>query len=78
MEPLPEGIAAMLRLQGSIHQLLVEAYAERSKDKLLQTFLLDPTVDSYRRAVECVDEMIQLQQKLLPKFEEYGIPKPSR
>lgn len=69
MEPLPEGIAAMLRLQGSIHKLLVEAFAERSKDKLIQTFLLDPTVDSYRRAVECIDEMLTLQKELLPQFE---------
>lgn len=68
MDPLPEGLAAMLRLQGSIHQLIVEAFEERSKEKLLQAFLLDPTVDSYRRAVQCVDEMIALQQNLLPKF----------
>lgn len=70
MGPLPEAILAMLRLQGSIHKLLVEAYVERSRDKLLQAFLLDPTVDSYRRAVECVDEMIKLQQALLPAFED--------
>jgi alpha-galactosidase len=68
MEPLPEGIAAILRVQTSIHQLLVEAFAERSKNKLLQAVLLDPTVDSYRRAVEFVDEMLQLQRELLPKF----------
>lgn len=68
MEPLSEGIAALLRVQGSIHKLLVEAYAERSKDKLIQAFLLEPTVDSYRRAVECIDEMIALQQLLLPEF----------
>jgi len=68
MEPLPEGIAAMLRLQGSIHQLLVEAYAERSKSKLLQALLLDPTVDSYRRAVGLVVEMLRLQRDLLPEF----------
>ncbi|HNR31109.1 MAG TPA: alpha-galactosidase [Candidatus Hydrogenedentes bacterium] len=68
MAPLPEGIAAMLRLQGSIHKLLVEAFAERSKNKLVQTFLLDPTVDSYRRAVECIDEMLALQKDILPEF----------
>jgi len=68
MEPLPEAIAAMLRLQGSIHKLLVEAFAERSKEKLLQALLLDPTVDSYRRAVECMEEMLRLQQELLPPF----------
>ena len=69
MEPLPEGIAAMLRLQGSIHQLLVEAFAERSKSKLIQALLLDPTVDSYRRAVGLVEEMLRLQRDLLPEFE---------
>jgi len=68
MEALPEGIAAMLRLQGSIHKLLVEAFSERSKNKLVQAFLLDPTVDSYRRAVACVDEMLMLQRELLPEF----------
>ncbi|MBI4558164.1 MAG: alpha-galactosidase [Candidatus Hydrogenedentes bacterium] len=69
MEPLPEAIAALIRVQASIHKLLVEAYAERSKDKLLQAMLLDPTVDSYRRAVECVDEMLRLQWELLPNFD---------
>ena len=68
MEPLPEALAAMIRLQGSIHKLLVEAFAEQSKDKLIQAMLLDPTVDSYRRAVECVDEMLELQADLLPEF----------
>jgi alpha-galactosidase len=66
MEPLPEAIAAMLRTQGSINKLLVEAYAEQSKAKLLQAVLLDPTVPSYRRAVEMVDEMLCLQKDILP------------
>lgn len=65
-EPLPEAIAAMLRLQGSIHKLLVEAYAEQSKDKLIQAVLLEPTVDSYRNAVQMVDEMLELQKGILP------------
>lgn len=69
MEPLPEGIAAMLRLQGSIHHLLVEAFAERSKSMLLQALLLDPTVDSYRRAVQLLEDMLRLQRDLLPEFE---------
>jgi alpha-galactosidase len=68
MEPLPEALAAILRLHGSIHKLLVEAYAEGSRDKLIQAMLLEPTVDSYRRTVECVDEMLRLQQSLLPEF----------
>ena len=68
MQPLPEAIAAMLRLQGSIQKLTVEAYAEGSKDKLLQALLLEPTVDSYRQAVGLVDEMLKLQAGLLPKL----------
>lgn len=66
LEPLPEAIAALLRLQASIHQLLVEAFAEQSKEKLLQAILLDPTVDSYRNAVQMMEEMLELQRDILP------------
>ena len=66
MQPLPEPIAAMIRLQGSINKLLVEAFAEQSKGKLLQAVLLEPTVTSYRGAVEMVDEMLALQRDVLP------------
>jgi alpha-galactosidase len=66
VEALPEGIAAILRTQGSIQQLLVEAFAEGSKNKLLQAILLEPTVNSYRGAVEMIDEMLALQKDLLP------------
>lgn len=66
MEPLPEAIAALIRVQASIHKLLVEAFAEGSKAKLLQALLLDPTVDSYRRAVALLEEMLRLQRDILP------------
>lgn len=66
MPPLPEPLAALMRTQATIHQLLVEAFAEHSKDKLIQAMLLDPTVDSYRRAIECVEEMLSLQKDILP------------
>lgn len=68
MEPLPEGIAAMLRLQGSINKLLVEAFAERSREKLLQAILLEPTVNSYRNAVAMMEEMLRLQKDVLPEL----------
>jgi alpha-galactosidase len=68
MAPLPEAIAAMLRTQGSIHKLLVEAFAERSKAKLLQAILLEPTVHSYRNAVAMMEEMLKLQADLLPEL----------
>ena len=66
MQPLPEAIAAMIRLQQSINKLLVEAFATESKSKLLQAVLLEPTVTSYRGAVEMVDEMLVLQRDVLP------------
>ncbi len=66
MKELPEGIAAMIRTQASIQKLLVEAYSEESKEKLLQAILLEPTVDSYRRAVMMMDELLVLQKDLLP------------
>lgn len=68
LDPLPEAIAAMLRVQGSINKLLVEAYAEQSKDKLIQAFLLDPTVHTYRGAIDCIDEMLALQRDVLPEL----------
>lgn len=68
MQPLPEAIAAMLRLQGSINKLLVEAFAERSKAKLLQAILLEPTVHSYRNAVAMMEEMLRLQKDVLPEL----------
>ena len=69
VDPLPEAIAAIIRTQASIQKLIVEAYAERSKDKLIQAVLLDPTVDSYRNAIVMIDNMMELQKEYLPVLE---------
>lgn len=66
MQPLPEPISAMIRTQASIQKLLVEAFVEESREKLLQAILLEPQVDSYRKAVMMMDEMLTLQKDLLP------------
>lgn len=68
MAPLPEPVAALIRTQASIHKLIVEAFAEGSKSKLIQAVLLEPTVDSYRRAIPMVDEFLALQKDLLPEL----------
>jgi alpha-galactosidase len=68
MKPLPEAIAAMIRLQGSIQKLIVETFSERSRSKLLQAILLDPTVKSYRGAVAMMNELLELQKALLPEL----------
>ena len=68
MQRLPEAILAILRTQCSINQLLVEAYHEKSKNKLLQALLLDPNCHSYRAAVELVNEMCSRQEEVLPEL----------
>ena len=67
-ERLPEGVLAILRTQVSINQLLIEAFAENSKNKLLQAILLEPTVNSYNNAVSCMNEMIAIQKDYLPEL----------
>ena len=66
MQPLPEAIAAMIRTQASIHQLVIDAYKEESRNKLLQAILLDPTMSSYYNAVCALNEMCELQKDILP------------
>ncbi len=66
MGPLPEAVLALLRTQVSINKLLVEAYEESSRSKLLQALLLDPTCHSYRQSVHLIDRMFELQSDILP------------
>jgi alpha-galactosidase len=66
--PLPEGIAALCRQQVAIQNLLVEAYAERSKRALRQALLLEPTVDSPHRAEQMMEEMLARQADYLPEL----------
>lgn len=66
VEPLPVAITAMINQQGAIHQLVIEAYTEQSKNKLLQAMLLDPTISNYNNAVALIDEMCERQKEILP------------
>lgn len=69
MEPLPDAVAQMIRVQAAIHKLVIEAYTEGSRNKLLQAMLLDPTVSSYYNAVSAINEMCALQAEILPKMD---------
>ena len=66
--PLPAAISAMINRQGVIHQLILEAYLEKSRGKLLQAMLLDPTVSNYENAVALIDEMCERQKEILPEL----------
>jgi len=69
MDPLPEAVAALLRTQASINRILVDAFRERSRDRLLQALLLDPTTHSYRNAVELIDRFFEVQAEALPALD---------
>ena len=68
VDGLPTGIAAMIATQGAIADLLYEAYVERSRRKLLQAMLLDPTISTYTNAVHLIDEMFKWQGEALPEM----------
>lgn len=65
---LPTAVTAMIAQQGAIHSLLIEAYVEKSKNKLLQAMLIDPTISTYNNAVALIDEMCVRQQEILPEL----------
>lgn len=65
-EKIPTALAAMIATQGAVTELLHEAYNEKSRNKLLQAVLLDPTVSSYNNAVAMINEMFVAQKEVLP------------
>lgn len=65
---IPTAIASMIATQGAISELLYEAYMEKSRSRLLQAVMLDPTVSSYHSAVAMINEMFELQKDILPEM----------
>lgn len=65
---LPEGLAALCRLQLSIQELLVRAYADASREALLQALLLEPAVTHAGRARQMIDEFLARQADVLPEL----------
>lgn len=68
VDALPTAITAMINQQGAIHRLVIEAYTEKSRNKLLQAMLLDPTISNYNNAVQLIDEMCERQKEILPEM----------
>ncbi|MFE5321827.1 alpha-galactosidase [Paenibacillus sp. NPDC056579] len=66
---LPTAVIGTIHIQGTIHKLLLEAFVEKSKTKLLQAILLDPQAPSYYQACAMIDEMCELQKEILPALE---------
>lgn len=65
-DSLPTAITAMINQQGVIHDLLIQAFQEKSRKKLLQALLFDPTVSTYNNAVALIDALFAMQSDVLP------------
>ncbi|WP_457557542.1 family 4 glycosyl hydrolase [Candidatus Harpocratesius sp.] len=61
----PKGLAALLRYQGSVQDLVVEAAIHKSKDLAYQALLADPGVDNPDQARKILDKMLSVQQQYL-------------
>ena len=66
--PLPNGLAAMMRNQWDIIELVVEAGVNGDRKAALQALLLDPVVHSYAQAEHMLDELLAVHKKYLPQF----------
>ena len=61
----PKGLAALLRNQASVQDLVVEAVLTKSKEVALQALLADPVVDSYTQAEKILNEMLRIQSSYI-------------
>ncbi len=67
---LPRGLAAMLRREVDIQQLVVGAAINGDRRLALQALLLDPTVRSYAQATHMLDDLLDAHRAYLPRFFE--------
>lgn len=58
----PKGLAALLRNEASVQDLVVEAILKNSKEIAFQTLLQDPTVNNAQKAEEIFEEMIKINE----------------
>ncbi|TFG28207.1 MAG: alpha-glucosidase [Promethearchaeota archaeon] len=57
----PKSLAALLRIQYSVQDLVVEAAINKSRDLALQALLADPVVETYWQAKNILDEILKVQ-----------------
>jgi alpha-galactosidase len=65
---LPRGLAALMRNQIELMELVVEAGVKGDRKAALQALLLDPVVHSYAQAEHMLDELLTAHKKYLPQF----------
>jgi alpha-galactosidase len=58
----PKSIAALLRTQISVQDIVVEAIFKKSKDLALQALLADPVVETYWQAKKIFEELLKQEE----------------
>ena len=58
----PKGLAALLRNQASVQDLVVESILKKSKEIAFQALLMDPTIENASKAEEMFEEMLKVNQ----------------
>ena len=65
---LPTGLAALMRREIEIQELVVEAAVKGDRQAALQALLLDPHIHSYAQAAHLLDDLLRAHAKYLPQF----------
>lgn len=65
---LPKNIAALMRVEASVQDLVVEAVLKRSKELAIAALTINPNVGSFKMAENIFNEMSEKQKQYLPKF----------
>ncbi len=65
---LPSGLAALMRREIEIQELVVEAAVKGDRRAALQALLLDPHIHSYAQATHLLDDLLRAHAKHLPQF----------
>jgi alpha-galactosidase len=66
--PLPKGLAALMRREVEIQELVVEAGVNGDRNAALQALLLDPHIHSYAQATHLLDDLLKAHARYLPQF----------
>jgi len=66
--PLPGPIASILQNEVEIQKLVVDAAVTGSRDLALQALLIDPVVNSARKAEALLDDILSSHAEYLPQF----------
>jgi len=65
---LPFGLAAIMRREVEIQELVVQAGVHGDRNAALQALMLDPHIHSYAQATHLLDDLLKAHAKYLPQF----------